>query len=88
MLVCDECHRYLTAYQPKVVELGLTPKWYGKNVKLTPYKVFAHERSKEIRLDKPYIDIAVLNQVNIFARSMSVFVSIKGNVGFVRDAWR
>ena len=58
--MCDQC----TEEVQKLAladELGLKPHWC-KNQKFTPYAIYHHEMSIQMRNERPDIDLAVMNQ--------------------------
>ena len=60
---CDECWKF-SIYEDKIEELELRVPWSNNrtSAEFTPYHVFYHERSRQIRSEKPNIEPALISQ--------------------------
>ena len=60
---CDECWKF-SIYQEKIEELELRVPWANNRTssEFTPYHVFYHEKAREIRIEKPNIEPALISQ--------------------------
>ena len=60
---CDGCYKF-SIYEDKIEELELRVPWANNRTssEFTPYHVFYHERSRQIRAEKPNMEPALISQ--------------------------
>jgi hypothetical protein len=59
---CDACWKF-SIFEPKIEELDLKVPWSGNRTssEFTPYHVFYHERSRQLRAEKPNMEPALIS---------------------------